>query len=338
MTAATATARPLLPFDVARRRPGRRVGGGSFPSLTHAPASTSSWVRWGSGSASTYPRRVTGAVSGDLGGGVSVARDDPGGDGPIERSSVVRGDWGMDTDTIAAIATPVVPQAGGVSIIRLSGPNAVNATWRVFRPASKKARLAAGRGEPPASHVALYGVVVDRKDVGASGSMDGDGDGVMNAEVIDEVLVLPMLAPRSYTTEDVVEIHCHGGSVCVQRVLALLLRAPEGAAGEPDAAVRLARPGEFTLRAFLNGRLDLTQAEAVQALVSAKTEAAADSALAVMRGGLAGPVKSARDACVDLLAELEVGRVPRRRSNAGRETETCGFLFFVLRAIEGAHE
>jgi tRNA U34 5-carboxymethylaminomethyl modifying GTPase MnmE/TrmE len=212
--------------------------------------------------------------------------------------------------------------------------------------------------------------------------------------VIDEVLVLPMLAPRSYTKEDVVEIHCHGGSVCVQRVLALLLSdslpvvypptfaaaasdclpveysptsAPDDidvatttrvAPADPgattmagnidsnttsvnanaahsvnvndagtaddnevtfattrhsmhvdwaaqDTTVRLAQPGEFTLRAFLNGRLDLTQAEAVQALISAKTEAAADSALAALRGGLAGPVRDAREACVDLLAELE---------------------------------
>ena len=152
------------------------------------------------------------------------------------------------------------------------------------------------------SHTALYGDVRDPRD----------------GKVIDEVLVLPMLAPRSYTTEDVVEIHAHGGSVCVQRVLALLLRNGDetfertdaGPAGrgsrdddekEKDAReepvpirVRLARPGEFTLRAFLNGRLDLTQAEAVHGLVSARTAAAADGALSALRGGLAGPVRRAR--------------------------------------------
>jgi tRNA modification GTPase len=142
-----------------------------------------------------------------------------------------------------------------------------------------------------------------------------------SGEIVDEALVLPMLAPRSYTTEDVVEIHCHGGSVCVQRVLALLVNAGGGRSGsgtggargtdEEDAkdaaipAVRLARAGEFTLRAFLNGRIDLTQAEAVQSLVSAKTTVAASSALASLRGGLATPVKDARRVCVDLLAELE---------------------------------
>ena len=229
-----------------------------------------------------------------------------------------------DGDTIAAIATPVVPQAGGVAIIRLSGPNAVAATRAVFRPAAKAERDAQRRGDPMVSHTALYGDVRDPRD----------------GKVIDEVLVLPMLAPRSYTTEDVVEIHAHGGSVCVQRVLSLLLRngdetfertddddreadddekgddAPaEALAEEPPESVprtdesfvrvRLARPGEFTLRAFLNGRLDLTQAEAVHGLVSARTAAAADGALSALRGGLAGPVRRARREAVELLAELE---------------------------------
>ena len=237
------------------------------------------------------------------GGGTTAAADD------ADASS---SSWD-DGDTIAAIATPVVPQAGGVAIIRLSGPNAVAATRAVFRPAAKAERDAQRRGDPMVSHTALYGDVRDPRD----------------GKVIDEVLVLPMLAPRSYTTEDVVEIHAHGGSVCVQRVLALLLRngdetferSDAGPAGrgsrdddekEKDAReepvpirVRLARPGEFTLRAFLNGRLDLTQAEAVHGLVSARTAAAADGALSALRGGLAGPVRRARREAVELLAELE---------------------------------
>lgn len=180
-----------------------------------------------------------------------------------------------------------------MAIIRLSGPNAVAATRAVFRPAAKAARDAQRRGDPMVSHTALYGEVRDPRD----GAM------------IDEVLVLPMLAPRSYTTEDVVEIHAHGGSVCVQRVLALLLRntSASSESGDRDDSlrVRLARPGEFTLRAFLNGRLDLTQAEAVHGLVNARTNAAADGALAALRGGLAGPVKKARAEAVELLAELE---------------------------------
>lgn len=229
------------------------------------------------------PRRLRrGARRGGRGGGAAAAADD------ADASS---SSWD-DGDTIAAIATPVVPQAGGVAIIRLSGPNAVAATRAVFRPAAKAARDAQRRGNPMVSHTALYGEVRDPRD----GAM------------IDEVLVLPMLAPRSYTTEDVVEIHAHGGSVCVQRVLALLLRnasRDESDDRDDSLRVRLARPGEFTLRAFLNGRLDLTQAEAVHGLVSARTNAAADGALAALRGGLAGPVKKARAEAVELLAELE---------------------------------
>ena len=258
------------------------------------------------------PRRLRrGARRGGRGGGAAAAADD------ADASS---SSWD-DGDTIAAIATPVVPQAGGVAIIRLSGPNAVAATRAVFRPAAKAERDAQRRGDPMVSHTALYGDVRDPRD----------------GKVIDEVLVLPMLAPRSYTTEDVVEIHAHGGSVCVQRVLALLLRngdetfkrsdagreagddekgddaeepAEEPAESVPRAEesfvrVRLARPGEFTLRAFLNGRLDLTQAEAVHGLVSARTAAAADGALSALRGGLAGPVRRARREAVELLAELE---------------------------------
>lgn len=232
------------------------------------------------------------------GGGTTAAADD------ADASS---SSWD-DGDTIAAIATPVVPQAGGVAIIRLSGPNAVAATRAVFRPAAKAERDAQRRGDPMVSHTALYGDVRDPRD----------------GKVIDEVLVLPMLAPRSYTTEDVVEIHAHGGSVCVQRVLALLLRNGDETFERSDAGrfsknddekekdaeesfvrVRLARPGEFTLRAFLNGRLDLTQAEAVHGLVSARTAAAADGALSALRGGLAGPVRRARREAVELLAELE---------------------------------
>jgi tRNA modification GTPase len=231
------------------------------------------------------PRRLRrGARRGGRGGGAAAAADD------ADASS---SSWD-DGDTIAAIATPVVPQAGGVAIIRLSGPNAVAATRAVFRPAAKAARDAQRRGDPMVSHTALYGEVRDPRD----GAM------------IDEVLVLPMLAPRSYTTEDVVEIHAHGGSVCVQRVLALLLRntsasSESGDLSDDSLRVRLARPGEFTLRAFLNGRLDLTQAEAVHGLVNARTNAAADGALAALRGGLAGPVKKARAEAVELLAELE---------------------------------
>eukprot|EP00850_Spirogloea_muscicola_P007132 SM000035S13112 [mRNA] locus=s35:492809:496710:+ [translate_table: standard] len=104
-----------------------------------------------------------------------------------------------------------------------------------------------------------------------------------------------MLAPRSYTREDVVELQCHGGAVCVRRILQACL----------DAGARLAQPGEFTLRAFLNGRLDLAQAEGVAQLVAAQTFEAADSALASIQGGLSAALCSMREECIDLLVEVE---------------------------------
>ncbi|XP_020522004.1 uncharacterized protein LOC18422108 isoform X3 [Amborella trichopoda] len=109
------------------------------------------------------------------------------------------------------------------------------------------------------------------------------------------VLAVPMLAPRSYTREDVVELQCHGSNLCIQRILKTCL----------EAGARLAEPGEFTLRAFLNGRLDLAQAENIAKLISAKSVAAADSALAGIQGGFSALVKSLRAQCIELLAEIE---------------------------------
>ncbi|KAG5018985.1 hypothetical protein JHK87_014840 [Glycine soja] len=132
----------------------------------------------------------------------------------------------------------------------------------------------------PASHVVEYGVV-----------LDSDGN------VIDEVLAVPMLAPRSYTREDVVELQCHGSEVCLRRVLRTCL----------EAGATLAQPGEFTLRAFLNGRLDLSQAENVARLIAAKSVAAADAALEGIQacGGFSSLVRSLRSQCIELLTEIE---------------------------------
>ena len=181
----------------------------------------------------------------------------------------------VDADTIVGVATPVSQSAGGIAILRLSGPDALRIASEAFRVGRSGRRVDARAWE---SHRATYGTVTD-----------GEGG------VIDEAIAIAFRAPRSYTAEDVVELHCHGGAVCVQRAM--------GRCAELGA--RVARRGEFTLRAFLNGRLDLAQAEAVHALVSARTTAAADSALAAMRGGLTTPVSEARRTCVDLLAELE---------------------------------
>ncbi|XP_062191286.1 uncharacterized protein LOC133895112 [Phragmites australis] len=175
--------------------------------------------------------------------------------------------------TIAAIVTSLGGGSAAVGVVRLSGPDAVAVADRVFRPAGR-----APAPWRPRSHLAEYGLAL-----GAEGN------------VIDEVLVVPMLAPRSYTREDVVELQCHGNDLCLRRVLRACL----------EAGARLADPGEFTLRAFLNGRLDLAQAENVSRLISAKSAAAADSALAGIQGGFSTLVKSLRSRCIELLTEIE---------------------------------
>ncbi len=174
-------------------------------------------------------------------------------------------------DTIAAIATPV--GEGGIGIIRLSGPDAANILQRLFVPASP---LPGGRPLPRTLH---YGHVVDP----ASG------------HVVDEVLVAHMPAPATYTRQDVVEIDGHGGIVALRSILGLCLR--HGA--------RLAEPGEFTARAFLNGRLDLAQAEAVLDVVRSRTELSLQAAVDQLGGRLSERLRPLRSRLVDALAYTE---------------------------------
>lgn len=181
------------------------------------------------------------------------------------------------SDTIAAIVTALGGQPSAVGIVRLSGPSAVSIATRIFRPARKKNNLKSLSWQPR-SHFVEYGTVVDA-----------------NGNLVDEVLFVPMLAPRSYTREDVVELQCHGSDICLRQVLNICL----------EAGARLAEPGEFTLRAFLNGRLDLSQAENVAQLISAKSVAAAETALAGIQGGLSSLVQSLRMQCIEMLAEIE---------------------------------
>ncbi|KAH7652715.1 tRNA modification GTPase MnmE protein [Dioscorea alata] len=176
--------------------------------------------------------------------------------------------------TIAAIVTSLGGGPAAVGIVRLSGPMAVDVASRVFQPAKRNGEVP----WRPRSHFVEYGLALD-----------------LEGNVIDEVLAVPMLAPRSYTREDVVELQCHGSDVCLRRVLRACL----------EAGARLAEPGEFTLRAFLNGRLDLSQAENIERLISAKSVAAADSALAGMQGGFSALVKGLRKQCIELLVEIE---------------------------------
>ena len=177
---------------------------------------------------------------------------------------------GSGGETIAAIATAIVPQQGSIGIVRLSGSSAQAIAKLLFE--------APGR-QPWESHRILYGYIRHPQ----------------TQQVVDEALLLLMLAPRSYTREDVVEFHCHGGMIAVQEVLQLCL----------EAGARLAQPGEFTLRAFLNGRIDLTQAESIAELVGSQSQAAAQVALAGLQGKLATPIRQLRATCLDVLAEIE---------------------------------
>jgi len=175
----------------------------------------------------------------------------------------------VQTDaTIVAPATP--PGEGGLAVIRMSGDRAEAILRRIFRPAASAAGFE--------SHRLQYGHVVD-------------GD-----EVVDEVMAVLMRAPRTFTREDVAEIHCHGGRLVVGRIIDLCLR--QGAV--------MARPGEFTLRAFLNGRLDLAQAEAVAGLIHARSEAAGRAALGQLAGRLSRRLAEMRQELTNLLAHLEL--------------------------------
>ena len=172
------------------------------------------------------------------------------------------------SDTIAAIAT--ARGAGGIAIVRVSGPRAGEIMSGMFRPAVKR--------EVYESHRMMYGWAVDA----------GGG-------TLDEVMAVLMRAPFTYTREDVAEIHCHGGGVCATAVLERAL----------ELGARTAQPGEFTRRAFMNGRIDLTRAEAVMQLIGANARAAARASLRQLEGGVSGFVRQVSEGLTALLALIE---------------------------------
>jgi tRNA modification GTPase len=191
----------------------------------------------------------------------------------------------MNTSTIAAIATP--GGQGGIGIVKISGPKALSIASTLFSPLESVSASAAGnsqsaKGESLAdfqSHRLLYGHIINP----------------VNRRVLDEVLVCIMKSPRSYTKEDVVEINAHGGQVVVNAILELVL----------GQGAQLAEPGEFTKRAFLNGRIDLTQAEAVIDVINARTEKALQVAAAQIEGKLKNSVELIRESLFELLARME---------------------------------
>lgn len=178
----------------------------------------------------------------------------------------------MDIDTIAAISTPL--GEGAIGIVRISGQNALPIIDKIFKgPKGKKLQ------EVP-SHTIHYGHIFDPEE----------------QKIIEEVMVSVMKAPKTFTREDVVEVNCHGGLLSVNRVLELALT--QGA--------RLAEPGEFTKRAFLNGRIDLSQAEAIMDLIRAKTDKAMNNAIGQLEGRLSKQIQKLREELLAVLAQVEV--------------------------------
>ncbi|ARI75524.1 tRNA uridine-5-carboxymethylaminomethyl(34) synthesis GTPase MnmE [Halobacillus mangrovi] len=175
----------------------------------------------------------------------------------------------METDTITAISTPM--GEGAIAIVRLSGPEAVSISANLFQGKDLN---------QVNSHTMHYGKIIDPE----------------TGEMAEEVMVSVMRAPKTFTREDIVEINCHGGLVSVNRVLEIVL----------VSGARLAEPGEFTKRAFMNGRIDLSQAEAVMDLIRAKTDRAMNVALKQMDGRLSKLIQNLRQKLLETLAHVEV--------------------------------
>ena len=172
-------------------------------------------------------------------------------------------------DTIAAIAT--APGEGGIGIIRISGEKSLEVAQKIFKSMSGKMIKEYN------TRTLIYGNIVD------------------NEKVIDEVLLAYMKGPNSYTAEDVIEINCHGGFISVKKILELIL----------SKDVRLADAGEFTKRAFLNGRIDLSQAEAIIDVIKAKTDMAHEVAQSQLEGSLSNKIKELRNNVTEVLAHLK---------------------------------
>lgn len=174
-------------------------------------------------------------------------------------------------DTIAAISTPV--GVGGIGIIRVSGNDAVSIVDKIFKAASKKSLA------DTETHTINYGHIVNKE-----------------GKILDEVLVMLMRAPRTFTREDVIEINCHGGPIPLNAVLMEVVKA----------GARIADSGEFTKRAFMNGRIDLAQVEAIMDIIEAKTELSLSQAIGQLEGNLSKKIKEYQDLLIQIIARIEV--------------------------------
>lgn len=186
-----------------------------------------------------------------------------------DRSDSARAMPGRNAETIAAISTPY--GTGGIGIIRISGPEAFSVAEKIFRGSKKISETK--------SHSVVHGRIIDPAD----------------GQMVDEVLLVKMDSPGTFTGEDTIEINCHGGIVLLRRVLSLVLRY----------GARAACPGEFTKRAFINGRMDLAQAEAVIDLINSKTDEGSRAAAAQLQGRLSEKIRGARRKMIELIARIE---------------------------------
>lgn len=184
----------------------------------------------------------------------------------------------MKTDTIAAIATAL--SDSGIGIVRISGAEAIEIADNIYVSKTGKKHL-----KNVDSHTIHYGFIVDKSRPAKDGGF----------EVIDEVMVAVMKAPRSYTAEDTVEINCHGGVLIMNRILEAAL----------NAGARIAEPGEFTKRAFLNGRIDLSEAEAVMDVIHAKNDLALKSSVKQLKGSVSEKIKGLRAVIIYEIAFIE---------------------------------
>lgn len=174
-------------------------------------------------------------------------------------------------DTIAAISTPI--GVGGIGIIRVSGKEAISIVDKIFKAANKKSLMEVD------SHTITYGHIISQ-----------------SGKVLDEVLIMLMKAPKTFTREDVIEINCHGGPIPLNAVLMEVI----------SAGARLADSGEFTKRAFLNGRIDLSQVEAIMDIIEAKTELSLSQAIGQLEGNLSKRIKAYQDTLIQIIARIEV--------------------------------
>ncbi len=202
-------------------------------------------------------------------------------------------------DTIAAVATP--PGTGGIGIVRVSGPKSEDIAARLFRPSRPGLTLT--------SHRLRHGRIVSARSGG----------------VLDEVLVALMKKPQSYTGEDVLEIHCHGNPLILETVLAEVVHA----------GARPAEPGEFTKRAFLNNRIDLCQAEAVEDIVGARTGLGLEIALSQRRGALSAKIEDLRRLLTDILAGIETSiDFTEEEVSGGASVDVRGRIDAILQDLE----